>query len=360
MDTSQSTGIPSKRADAGLSVDLYSSIVYSFSHLARSPQKENSSHEYSKFFRDELERLHLWGDGLSVLDGHLDETLSQSPELRQAVIARLYEMGSLIHHTLLPAFLPEHDIPAFLVHYKELGLHLVTASLEIGEDGNFPSNDIVGSDTILDDLPAVFEELQALVDCLMDLSLVLDDVPNSGGTNPGTVESTKLFEVSSPEALLYCHSIRNEYPRLPQKIVERLGEVNAIRSTLIISMTNNQQQKSDEDVSEIGPGSKKWRRSARLALPKAPESISSRPNIATSSNARQLPAKSLLNDPLPTASENSSTGYKDVTFNTFAPMKSKDDQQVPPLPPGASLGQPFNCPLCSTHLINITHLSQWE
>lgn len=358
MDTSQSTGIPSKRPDAGLSVDLYSSIVYSFSHLARSPQKENSSHEYSKFFRDELERLHLWGDGLSVLDGHLDETLSQSPELRQAVIARLYEMGSLIHNTLVPAFLPEYDISDFLIPYKELGQHLVAASLEIGEDGNFPSNEIVGSDPILDDIPVVLEEIQALIDCLMDLSLVLDDISDSRGTNPRTVESTKLFEVSSPEALLYCHSIRYEYPTLPQKIVQRLGEANAIRSTLIIS-SDNQQQNSDKDVSEIGPGSKKWRRSARLALRKATESISFRPKIDTSSNA-QLPAKSLLNDPLPTTSTNSSTGYKDVTFNTFAPTESEDDEQVPPLPPGASLGQPFNCPLCSTHLINITHPSQWE
>lgn len=329
---------PPPNGDIGSIAEFYDSILHSFSSLARSPSIETIlQYRGRDFLRKEFERLFLWGTGHAVQDGRLDRVLSNSRELKQAILARLYEIGSLMHYTLIPRLIPETEIQTFSRNHEELARHLSTTLHLTGET----HEDVIFDDTdkpdnyALDDIPDIFEELRTINDCLAGLSVIIDDLPVESNSDIRAVGSIETFKVASPDALPYCHKIRDRFPELSKRIVERLGEANAIRAEYL-SMRSAQQEKDNVEVPE--------------------ESLmsSSRPT-ATSSSKKS----SVFDDKLPNIPNDARSIITFASLNTTLHGDNSGKRRVPPLPSLSSVGGPFECPFCFSKL-KIIDRSEWK
>lgn len=342
-----------QNAEVGFISDFYDSIMQSFFTLARSPSNGRIDEcDVTTFLRKQLERLYLWGSGHSVQDGYLDRLLSQSQELKQIVLARFYETGTLLHERLIPRIMLETEIQAFSRTHEELGRHLNTALYlleDTHEDINIDSKDGNGND-LLDDIPELFEELKTIIDCLMDLSIIIDDLPIEADAKVGAIGLDDTFEVSSPDALVYCRKIRDQFPSLPHKLVQRLGEANAIRSKFISKRNIQLEKGGDADTLSYAPTGSE--------VPSEDLMSSSRPTAGSSSIKSSL-VESTFERKLRTISEDTRSVISFASLNTTVHGTNSGKRRVPPLPSLPSIGGPFECPFCFDKL-NITDRSKWK
>lgn len=353
MDITKRVPEHPKSSETGFASDLYASILHSFSRLSCCSTSHNAGpYNYNSFLQNELERLHLWGNGHSVLDGHFDRSLSQSPELRQAVLVRLYEMGSLIHYALIPRLMVETEIELFARSREELSQYLRIA-LDISEETHEePTRDgqCGGNIYSLDDIPDLLEELKTIIDCLMDLSIMMNDLRIESNVEVGATGLVETFEVSSPQALVYCRKIRDQFPALPQILVERLGEANSIRSRSI-SMKSIQQEKDEtEDVANYAV--------TELEAP-SENLMSSSGFTAGNSSIKSSLAESVFDRRLRTTREDTRSVATFASINSTLHGINEGKRRVPPMPSPASTGETFECPLCSRQ-VNITDRSKWK
>ncbi|RSL53524.1 hypothetical protein CEP51_014875 [Fusarium floridanum] len=123
----------------------------------------------------ESERLFLWGDGISAADGHLDKVLAPSSELYQAVLSTLHELGKVANNDLAQAVAPSGPAGP-PTETRELQRLLTEASVILNapnatEDPDCLSDNENGPCTLED----VLDDMATYIDCLMDLSLALDN-----------------------------------------------------------------------------------------------------------------------------------------------------------------------------------------
>jgi hypothetical protein len=126
--------------------------------------------------RKELERLFLWGDSFSASSGRLDEILAKSTELRQAVLSELYELGKVVKNDLVKATrllpLSQDEKQTCL----ELNRLLENAVIVIDGPGTTMELDFSSDDgSTTGDLDDTVDDMVVYIDCLMDLSLALED-----------------------------------------------------------------------------------------------------------------------------------------------------------------------------------------
>ncbi|RYP03129.1 hypothetical protein DL765_010585 [Monosporascus sp. GIB2] len=152
--------------------------------------------------RNDSERFFLWGDGLSITDGDLDETLERTKEVRFRVLSLLLE-------TMLQEMEPDEFI-------REA-----------------PGSE---SDSSESETPDIVAEISTYVDCLLDMAPVLEnpaiDIDMDWPDKPPGRTKEK-FTVSSDEALIYCRRIRDRFESAPKYLVERLAEANVIRAATL-------------------------------------------------------------------------------------------------------------------------------
>ncbi|KAK1754869.1 hypothetical protein QBC47DRAFT_202975 [Echria macrotheca] len=74
---------------------FYASVLQLFKTLVRKVKTRPGAQAPDRIARytQELTRFYLWGDGLSVLQGQLDEVLEDSPELRSNVLSLLFHLS---------------------------------------------------------------------------------------------------------------------------------------------------------------------------------------------------------------------------------------------------------------------------
>lgn len=168
----------------GLAGDLFKAILGLYIVITQ----QASQTKHSRRLHSELERFFLWGEGLSVSDGQLDDTLSKYPELRHTVLSTLYELGKVIKDDLLRVIggtthseeygssaefvltdLAQSDMTREL---QRLLKNAATVSIVPKARADFES----GSDDgfTRDDLDEILDDLATYIDCLMDLSLALE------------------------------------------------------------------------------------------------------------------------------------------------------------------------------------------
>ncbi|KAL2691422.1 hypothetical protein Neosp_001807 [[Neocosmospora] mangrovei] len=178
-----------------------------------------ASTEQSRQLRNESERLFLWGDGVSVVDGRLDKALTPSSELYQTTLSALFELGKVINDDLTKAVAPTGlaDPPA---GSRELQLLLKQASAILDEpSATGDSESLSDEETGPYSLEDVLYDMGIYIDCLMDLSLALENTvvyPESISFESASIEPTiiksretepahTLFPLFDPSASLDSH-----------------------------------------------------------------------------------------------------------------------------------------------------------
>ncbi|KAL6918829.1 hypothetical protein FSHL1_002827 [Fusarium sambucinum] len=359
---------PSEDSILGLAGTLFETILALFIPLARHLADDKGPNDYaidSKELLREVERLFLWGDSFSTGSGQLDDILSKSSELRQSVFSTLYELGVTLKNTALrTCYSPgSYATDGLDVPMRELqGLLEQTSSLlygSVGLDGKDADSES-GSST--SDLSECFEDISTYIDCLMDLSIALENPVLDLETVDATIpifEDLETFDVSSSQASAFCRKIRDRFPKLEKWLVERLGENNARRASTL-KETRERILDFEAAMSKIT----KWTIDEPVASAFASEALFSdsqpKPTETTGSTNLSDPVFDKSNHdyskhPTPTSGPMRRVTHipaSNASFATFASFSTKASAitdgrpRVPPLPEEAFEDKPFSCLAC--------------
>ncbi|RYO79635.1 hypothetical protein DL766_010588 [Monosporascus sp. MC13-8B] len=187
--------------------------------------------------RNDSERFFLWGDGLSITDGDLDETLERSREVRFRVLSLLLGLGTAVLEGLSRAKVLSSQV--LCDQYDSLqGLLTATETIlqEMESDELIRGAPGSESDSSESETPDIVAEISTYVDCLLDMAPVLEnpaiDIDIDWPGKPPERMKEK-FTVFSDEALIYCRKIRDRFEAAPKYLVERLAEANVIRAATL-------------------------------------------------------------------------------------------------------------------------------
>lgn len=305
---------------------------------------------HQKNCRNELERFFLWGQGLSVVDGSLDEVLAHSKELHFRVLSLLSQLGAVVLHSL-----SRHAVSASktLTDQRDDLRNLLDATETMLQESD---SERLWPDTLSDyadsdyGVKGALADITTYVDCLLDLAPSLDNpaldiqFESSGETSTLDKES---FVASNEEALIYCRRLRDRFSDLPKYLVERLAEANVLRAAELRSLrsrpSKQDPQIADDMVSE--------------------SLFTTTDHRVTDTTKSTVPSSSVFSHSfdfkIPT--RRFSDGASEATFASFSTAQSTFNQGRPRVPPMPVLeGDGFNCPSCSARIVDITSRKAWK
>jgi len=193
--------------------------------------------EQSRRLHGELERFVLWGHGASISSGQLDDVLSRSRDLRQTVLPAIYGLGRVFIDDLLRAYRAVDAQSRSLdtsPTIRALQKQLETISSTSEDDRELGWENLSDDENTGDTVSEVIDIIEFYINCLMDLSSLLDTIDVDGDEDLETRLET--FNVDTELARLYCRQIRDQFPELPRFLVERLGKANDLRTSQLKSL----------------------------------------------------------------------------------------------------------------------------
>ena len=231
-------------------------------------------------------------------------------------------------------------------------LETVEAVLDEEGDRRRSSFAFSDSDTSEQDFAEGVEDISSFTDCLMDLAPALEHpaIDMEVAEAPSKMEA---FQVSSVMAANYCRKIRDRFPDLDIRLVERLGDANESRSNRLHEgfvaheAAATKELEDPEDASEALFSRSGGRQTATTKSTFISESIFS-------------------NDETPghgMSKEEYDDAASQTTFATFSTTFSKAGQgipRIPALPESARSGRPFNCVACGNLVRNIRNRRVWK
>ncbi|KAK1753552.1 Metallo-dependent phosphatase-like protein [Echria macrotheca] len=349
------------RSGSGFVVRLYVAIKKSMLSLAKCLSA--APEDVRRRSRDEFERFVLWGQGLSMDDGRLDQILMHSKELHCRVLSLFLRLGTTVLQCL-----SHHEIvsPALTEQFEDLR-SLLSATEIMLQDPEVPGTaprpctpTFSGSDISDYGTSDLLDEISVYIDCLLDLSTCLENpaLDVQPDDAEGLITSPKeVFSVSSSEELIYCRRIRDRFEHLPLFLVERLAQANTVRATTI-----------------------RQRRSLSLkpVLPLEPsddhvtESLfsSTGQQITKSTNPTILSSSEGFTHPSSTWSKPSAYGARaaefdddvsEATFASFSTTASNVGMGRPRVPamPDVRDGK-LDCPICFLTVTNVKTRNEWK
>lgn len=331
--------------------DLLRVILRAFSSFCKDFSKRRlSAKEKAQGARcqDELERLFLWANAVSIHNGYLDETLSRSSALRSSVLLILVELGNTVCKDLFKSLAPDGDYAVDFQDQRKAVADLQRKALEsLQEDSQnsvFAVIDPYDSETSETGLDDVLENITTFNDCLMDLSLALErPTTHFDKRHLGARVLEETFSVSQP-ALVYCRKIRDQFPRLPVYLVERLGNANLQRANLLRDkMELTQVHKEGSPVFDASCD-----KTIRQIADTMKLSVSLESMFRMGDNKRQ-----------PDADSETSSDAKLASFSTSTSLVNQDRPRVPPIPQQAETGRAFKCEYCAQTMKGMTR-QQWK
>ncbi|KAI0900052.1 hypothetical protein F4806DRAFT_454893 [Annulohypoxylon nitens] len=143
--------------------------------------------------RQEAERLHLWGKGHSIKSRNLDVWLQPFPDIRFAVLCRLYELGTAMKH--LHGVFIQDSTTHFALETNHLEVDLKPVLLVLRENKQDIIDYSLPKSENTSDLSGPLEDIRVLIDCLMDLSLAIEDcLATSNGPLPQRPSQEELID----------------------------------------------------------------------------------------------------------------------------------------------------------------------
>ncbi|KAJ6011031.1 hypothetical protein N7451_002443 [Penicillium sp. IBT 35674x] len=168
-----------------LASDLFKATLSVFIMITQRAAKT----EHSRRLRSELERLLLWEDAISISDSQLEEDFSESSDLRQTVLATLYELGKVVNDNLIRAvdgitrseesngfaesFLT--DLTQSNMAQKLQKLLKKAAPVRVVPETTTDVESPSDGESMRYDLDEILDDVATYIDCLMDLSLALEE-----------------------------------------------------------------------------------------------------------------------------------------------------------------------------------------
>ncbi|KAK3386495.1 hypothetical protein B0H63DRAFT_411602, partial [Podospora didyma] len=375
----------------GLAGSFYESILRLFTALlSHSPTISASgkgSDDKSYRYTQELRRLYLWGDGFMAAEGHLDEVLARAPELRLGVLSLLLQLG----RTLTSNFPRLHfvddpeklslPVTASLKDVKEMQDQVSAVLPDSTSFLDWPgeADSITSSHTSRWDDDDILEDIACYIDCLMDLSGVLDtqalDLGDETAVGDGEVE---VFDVSSRLADTFCRKLRDQYRNMPKKLVERFGEANAARTTRLLELREVQLRLAAAGGQQLEVGAITIQRNfEKPAVESSKETVSeclfaeSRERATDTTGSTSFPPDSLFDNPEYSKRINATKkppladddALSIATFESFSTTESAVSQgrRVPPrLPAEAYEDESFQCLACQSTLHGVSTETAWR
>lgn len=344
----------SQHGGAGIVAKLFTMInssmvvlVTSLSPLEAGP-RQICSNDY--------ERFSLWGHGLCIADGDLDQVLARAKELRFQVLSILLRLGTVVLEVLDLGPAPLSGI--LREECTDLQTLLDTTET-ILKDSNADEATRPSTPTEFEqskqELSELVEEISDYVDCLLDLTQSLDnpaldlEIERVDGSLARTQEE---FTVSSDEALIYCRKIRDRFEVLPRYLIERLAEANASRAASLRER-RSQPIKDTAEIRDDVTESLFTDTSPRLT--QTTKSTATDPSIFSSlqSITRRpiLKASDVIDD------DNRSEATL-ASFSTAASAVGLGRPRVPPMPDVQEEG--FKCPICFAFITGISDRKGWK
>lgn len=191
-------------------------------------------------------------------------------------------------------------------------------------------------------------DLSTYTDCLMDLSPALENPATDVDFKEQPVSKIETFRVSSVMAASYCHKIRDRFPDLDVRLVERLGEANQKRSQRIIenSSTETKAQNKDNPQPDY----------AIFSESRTNFTDTTKSTYFSDSVFSKVQKVGLTKEEYDDAA--SQTTF--ASFSTTFSMSYQGRPRVPNLPAHARAGKPFQCMACGKQLKNIRNRRMWK
>jgi hypothetical protein len=229
----------------------------------------------------------------------------------------------------------------------------------------------------------ILGDIACYIDCLMQLCGALEnpafDVLDEAAMNG---MDNEIFNVSTPQASTYCRKIRDQYPKMPRFLVERLGEANATRYTCLsetrtFALQNrhsvppadfhkSEYQSSEPLISEsLFSGSYPDQTDATQSTSKSEASLFDRVKRFISKGitkrteepgTRMLPVLERVEE----VSEDSVSIASFASYSTMMSAREQGRPVVPPLPEAANEDGSFVCPGCLATLHGIATRIAWK
>lgn len=343
---------------SGLAGTLFDAIVNLCVEISRAAPD-------SLRLRSELERLVLWGGSFSLDDGRLDEVLSRSSELRLAILSALCELGRVVKDDLLPALTrqKEEQSSSMTEMARELQQLCQKAATVLDPEERIDPDSLSDSESSSShedmDVAEILDDVAIYIDCLMDLAPVINspilDPERDGSPHPDVEE----FGVSSSQARVFCHKIRDRFPKMPKFLVERFGEANAARADRLNAMRDQAVARKERSME----GQRK-----ALDFTRPLRHSESAPKMAPSSGYFTQESESVFDEPykIPIRSKAKFRDDDDASLTTFASFSTafstleKGRPRVPPLPSEGADGNPFTCLVCHRTLSRVFTRAAWK
>ena len=322
----------------------------------------------------EIERLVLWKSRFSAPDRDLDAILSKSSELRHCVMLSLHGLGSILAKRITHSEASSSALRSRLAALQGL-LAQAAAILDIRSNDEDPSES--DNESLSPAEGGGFsDDMSWYIDCLNDLSSTLEnpvaDVDLADLTHQQQLEH---FNVSSPEALAFCHQIRDRFPKASRRLVERLGEANAERMRQLKAARDKQEaaERPAEPASIL------------LKQPAEPADFGTTPSEALFSESIPKPTETTLSSTQrdsvfdtasaappdvsysnqaersdETGEDSASSSATPLSLSTTSSTASMGRPRVPTLPDAVVKGLSFSCPFCQELQFRISTRREWK
>ncbi len=296
------------------------------------------------------ERFFLWGQGLSIVEGDLDEALAYSKELHFRVLSLLVRLGTVVLQGRSRDPAPSLQVLAGICDDLRSLLDMAESMLQEPEPEEpiGPSSPTESEASVMGAIEVV-EEMSVYVDCLLDLSAALDnpalDIQVEGPDEP-LVQDAESFVVASEEAMIYCRKIRDRFEDLPKYLVERLAEASVFRAAALRELRLRPTKYAvlgSEDIAE--------------------SLFSSTDHRATETTKSTAPSSSVFSSvPKPRAAlpefDDTISEATFASYSTAASFTNPARRRAPPMP--EIQGDGFNCPICLLFVTNVRTRNEWK
>ena len=345
----------------GLASNLFELILDLLTWLGQSSPQGSTSTTAQR----EAERLLLWGDDVSASDGQLDDVLSRTAHLRQAVLTSIYGLGLALHDEYKRRVSTKRGISTSAADLESL-LEKTAAVLErTAADTELTSL----SESSTDGGGDYLKESSVYIDCLTDLSFAIKNPVLDAEPVDSVPTVIEVFDVSGPAAAAFCRRIRDRFNKLPKWLVERLGEANARRSEALKLLREASDGASAPIAPSLtakvpGPAEELPAPSETLfsnSLPKQTNTTLStfQPDSVFDMPARQAPRDSTKGKKKASSDDAFSMASFTSFSTTFSEIASRC-ARVPPLPDEAYGEDPFPCFACKRMLAAPLSRSDWK
>ena len=227
---------------------------------------------------------------------------------------------------------------------------------------------------IEEDFEEIVDDLATYMDCLMDLAPALENPASDYNNQTRQTKQTESFNVSTALAADYCCKIRDRFINLDIRLVERLGEANALRKQRI-QQRPQVAQDTDKEDNDIDVNSTSERQSEpmfsdegpKISVPTGSTFPSSQPleSIFDGPLPKKLISSDSMSSVLPLERPNTSDGDTAsqaifASFSTISSTRSQGRPRVPPLPVDAGSNNHFTCVACGKDLLATRTRRAWK